>query len=191
MFRHVYKSKFWEGLPDNEKRLLKKWSKTAHVCNSNLLREVKITKKSAKRLLFSLDILDKNITCIQHEFNNYVNHLKNYFHFGASGKLTENYRSIGCVIKRKLTVIMGLLYTIPLVSSKQLKLKSDRLTIKYYRDFYTLLQFSDIELENQMNPKRCEMLSSKLSKIITEISLKFKNSQDRIKTLKSFIKNSP
>ena len=191
MSRFQLKSKFWECIPDKEKSTLQKWSKSAHLTNNELIRNVISCKKSAQRILFSLNILSNNITTIQHDFNNNFNHLKNLLDFGASGKLSSNFRNSGFIIKKKLSLILGLFYTIPMISSKQMKLKSGRPAIKYYRDFYTLLQFAEIEVQNQINPIKSKMFVSKLKHLQTEINLKFKMCKDRLNTLTVLIKNSP
>ena len=191
MSRFHYKTKLWEGIPDKEKYTIKNWSKNAHVENNDLLKNIISNRKLAERMLLSLAVLDSNITCFEHELNNTVAHLKTLLHFGASGKLAENYRNSGYLIKKKLGLVIGIFYNVPLVSSKQLRLKSDRPTIKYYRDFYTLLQHSEIEIQNQLTPDRSKLLTRKLTKIKQELDTKLENCKLRISTLKFSIKNSP
>ena len=102
MNRYHYIAKCWEGIPDNEKQLLKKWSKMGHLQPSKLSREVK-SKKSAKRLSFSLNIFECNLNAVQHNFLNNVSHLETLLHFGSAGKLLSNYKNSGHQIRKKLT----------------------------------------------------------------------------------------
>ena len=191
MFRYMYKSKSWEGIPDKEKIVLKKWSKNANNSNDLFIKEVKKSKKNAQRLSFSLEILLNNLDNIKHDFKNSVGHLKSMLHFGASGKLLENYTNNGNIIKRKITLVIGLFYNIPFISTKILRLKSDRKTIKIYRELYGFVQHSEIEIQNSLNPIKCRSLLTKIIELENEILLKIDKSKSRITTIKNLFKISP
>lgn len=191
MFRHIYKTKCWEGIPDKEKSQLKHWSKQGHVKLSSLVNKSKLTRKIAKRMIFSLDLLDSNLSSIQHDFHTSIKHLETYLHFATSGKLSDNYTKAGSQIKKKLTLLLGLFYNIPFMSSKQLKLNSSRPTVKYYREIYSLIQLSDVELQNKLNPLFAKKLLKKTLKLKEEINFKLERSKLRIKKLTILFKISP
>ena len=188
MSRFLIKSKCWEGIPDIEKIQLKKWAKRAHINHLTLAKEIPKNKKSAKRISVSLSLFYSNIITIENEFLNHIKHLETLLHFGSAGKLTENYKTCGYQFKKKLTLVLSVFYNVPFVSSKQLKLKSDRKTIKYYRDLYALAQFTDIEVQNRLNPRYCCNIKLKIAALKSEILLKFKISKEKIDSLNDYFK---
>ena len=158
----------WDGIFDNEKSILKKWSNlTSH---EDLLSAVKeLDDKSKFRIKHSLTSLMDNLKLEKHRLERIYDQIKLYLSLGLKNNLLENFKNGGQNIKFCLRQLLTYFFNSPFKHLRGFKLKSDRNEISCYRNLYSLANKTPIEIQNELQGPNCEKAALETRAVYNEI----------------------
>ena len=158
----------WDGIFDNEKSILKKWSNlTSH---EDLLAAVKeLDDKSKFRVKHSLTSLMDNLKLEKHRLERIYDQIKMYLSLGLKNNLLENFRNAGQNIKFCLRQLLTYFFNSPFKHLRGFKLKSDRKEISCYRNLYSLANKTAVEIQNELQGTNCTKVALETRAVYDEI----------------------
>ena len=159
----------WDGIFDNEKSILKKWSNlTSHEDLLTAIQEM--DDKSSFRINHSLTTLMKNLELEKIKQERTYEHLKLYLSLGRKGNLLENFKNGGQNIKFCLRQLLTYFFNSPFKHLRGFKLKSDRNEITCYRNLYGLANKTAIEIQNELQGENCSKVALEMKAVYEETS---------------------